>query len=221
VRVGFSCRVWGFLRSEASSQDMFVRVVWCSCVMGGRGHMRPRRGSGRLSSPRGARGARPHRLMRPHRARRLALRGRVRRNIRDRRLFAYSYRCRFVIPLLFFLLQPPDDTHARSPTPLGEIDTMEARGNGPSYPKQCVFCLDFFCFCWIWCGGEGVWMVVDVVRPLGMPTSPLTYCRLLNKGWHGAGALPASLPGGWMGGAWGPSRRWSCAGRRRDFSRWW
>ena len=27
---------------------------------------------------------------------------------------------------------------------LGEIDIMEARGNGPSYPKQCVFilCLD-------------------------------------------------------------------------------
>lgn len=24
------------------------------------------------------------------------------------------------------------------PSPPGEIDIMEARGNGPSYPKQCV-----------------------------------------------------------------------------------
>ncbi|KAJ7244289.1 hypothetical protein C8J57DRAFT_1681114 [Mycena rebaudengoi] len=53
----------------------------------------------------------------------------------------------------FFFLRPDLVSDARAFFSPGEIDIMEARGNGPSYPEQCVVFLDFFSISFL--GGLG------------------------------------------------------------------
>ncbi|KAJ7280553.1 hypothetical protein C8J57DRAFT_1563352 [Mycena rebaudengoi] len=81
--------------------------------------------------------------------------------------------------------------------------TMRTGGGHPALTLRAARVL-----VWLW--------MVDVVRPLGMRTAPLA-AELAMARSEGV-ALRISSQGGWMGGAWCPSRWWSFAGRRRAYS---
>ncbi|KAJ7280567.1 hypothetical protein C8J57DRAFT_1711658 [Mycena rebaudengoi] len=75
--------------------------------------------------------------------------------------------------------------------------TMRTGGGHPALTLRAAHVL-----VWLW--------MVGVVRPLGMRTAPLA-AELAMARSEGV-ALRISSQGGWMGGAWWPSRWWSFAG---------